>query len=49
MKLIHLFRGSRNNNTSDRMLEDLDENGKNLRLEDIAKISMSYFTEQDDK
>jgi len=44
-----LIRGSINNNTSDRMLEDLDENEKNFRLEEIAKVSMSYFTEQDDK
>jgi hypothetical protein len=28
------------------MLKDLDDNEKNLRLDDIAQISMSYLTEE---
>ncbi|HZD81372.1 MAG TPA: hypothetical protein VE076_00725, partial [Nitrososphaeraceae archaeon] len=46
-----LIRGKNNNNSlsPDRMLEDLHDNEKNLRLEDMAQISMSYLTEQLDK
>jgi hypothetical protein len=44
-----LIRG-KNYNSSDAMLKDLDDNKKNLRLNDIAQISMSYLTEElDDK
>jgi hypothetical protein len=49
---VPLVRGKNNNNslTSDMMLKDLDDNEKNLRLDDMAQISMSYLTEQlDDK
>jgi hypothetical protein len=40
-----LIRG-KNNYQSETMLKDLDDNEKNLRLDDMAQISMSYLTEQ---
>jgi hypothetical protein len=39
-----LIRG-KNYKSSDTMLKDLDDNEKNLRLNDIAQISVSYLTE----
>jgi hypothetical protein len=45
-----LIKGRKNNNNalaSDKMLKDLDDNEKNLRLDEIAQISMSYFTEEE--
>jgi hypothetical protein len=45
-----LIRGKNYNSPSDTMLNDLDDNEKNLRLDHIAQISMSYLTEElDDK
>jgi hypothetical protein len=40
-----LVRG-KNYNSSDTMLKDLDDNEKNLCLNNIAQISMSYLTEE---